>query len=74
MKNVIEIEALSVDGHSLPVSEALSELLKTCWTPRPKNKPQILNNYEREVFTDEDGNIVSVFKKIDSTKQKEESA
>lgn len=73
-KNVIELEALSIDGHSLPISEALSELLQNCWAPSPMNKPEILNNYEREVFADKDGNLVSVFKKINSKKQKEESA
>ena len=66
----IETLSLSIDGHQIPVPAGLSELLQNCWSPRKTEEPEMMANYERSVYRDKNGTLVSEYRLIEGEAHK----
>jgi hypothetical protein len=58
----ISVESLSIDGHSIPVPEGLSELLEQTWGTVEKENV-LMADYDRRVIKKENGFVTWLTKK-----------
>ncbi|PUB12218.1 hypothetical protein C8K15_11023 [Paenisporosarcina sp. OV554] len=65
MKQRIKIISMSLDGHDIPITPDLSELLSdpSCWSTELYVEPAFLKDYTSRTERNENGNLVTIYEK-----------
>lgn len=71
---VIETLSINYEGYEIPVDESLSKILEKCWVHKSKARDysDIREKYNRIVYRNEDGNLVTRLELKDRKENKHE--